>query len=38
MVGLGSAVSVILAILVVLIAVMFVKVFKTDLSQQRGER
>ncbi|MBU2668944.1 sugar ABC transporter permease [Actinoplanes bogorensis] len=36
MVGLGSAVSVILAILVVLIAVMFVKVFKTDLSQQRG--
>jgi multiple sugar transport system permease protein len=29
---------VILAILVVLIAVMFVKVFKTDLSQQRGER
>ncbi|MDI6099575.1 sugar ABC transporter permease [Actinoplanes sp. NEAU-A12] len=38
MVGLGSAVSVILAILVVIIAVMFVKVFKTDLSQQRGER
>ncbi|SDT26127.1 carbohydrate ABC transporter permease [Actinoplanes derwentensis] len=38
MVGLGSAVSVILAILVVLIAVLFVKVFKTDLSQQRGER
>ncbi|GAA1891475.1 carbohydrate ABC transporter permease [Asanoa iriomotensis] len=38
MVGLGSAVSVILAVLVVLIAVMFVKVFKTDLSQQRGDR
>jgi multiple sugar transport system permease protein len=38
MIGLGSAVSVILAILVVLIAVMFVKVFKTDLSQQRGDR
>ncbi|MBM2618394.1 sugar ABC transporter permease [Actinoplanes sp. LDG1-06] len=38
MVGLGSAVSVILAVLVVLIAVMFVKVFKTDLSQQRGDK
>ncbi|GAA2657605.1 carbohydrate ABC transporter permease [Paractinoplanes durhamensis] len=38
MIGLGSAVSVILAILVVLIAVMFVKVFRTDLSQQRGDR
>ena len=38
MIGLGSAVSVILAILVVLIAVLFVKVFKTDLSQQRGDR
>ncbi|WP_433797263.1 carbohydrate ABC transporter permease [Actinoplanes sp. CA-252034] len=38
MIGLGSAVSVILAVLVVLIAVMFVKVFKTDLSQQRGDR
>ncbi|MET0417131.1 MAG: sugar ABC transporter permease [Actinoplanes sp.] len=36
MIGLGSAVSVILAILVVLIAVLFVKVFRTDLSQQRG--
>ncbi len=36
MIGLGSAVSVILAILVVIIAVMFVKLFKTDLSQQRG--
>jgi multiple sugar transport system permease protein len=36
MIGLGSAVSVILAIMVVLIAVMFVKGFRTDLSQQRG--
>jgi multiple sugar transport system permease protein len=36
MIGLGSAVSVILAILVVLIAVLFVKGFRTDLSQQRG--
>ena len=36
MIGLGSAVSVILAILVVLIAVVFIKGFKTDLSQQRG--
>ncbi|PPK95412.1 multiple sugar transport system permease protein [Kineococcus xinjiangensis] len=35
-IGLGSAVSVILAILVVLIAVMFVKGFKTNLSQQKG--
>ncbi|GAA4972903.1 carbohydrate ABC transporter permease [Kineococcus glutinatus] len=35
-IGLGSAVSVILAVLVVLIAVMFVKGFKTNLSQQRG--
>lgn len=33
-IGLGSAVSVILAILVVLIAVMFIKGFKTDLSQR----
>jgi multiple sugar transport system permease protein len=32
----GSAVSVILAILVVLIAILFVKGFKTDLSQQKG--
>jgi multiple sugar transport system permease protein len=38
MIGLGSAVSVILAILVVLIAVLFVKVFNTDLAQARGER
>ena len=36
MIGLGSACSVVLAILVVLIAVLFVKGFKTDLSQQRG--
>ncbi|MEJ5866575.1 sugar ABC transporter permease [Pseudokineococcus sp. 5B2Z-1] len=33
-IGLGSAVSVILAVLVILIAVMFVKGFKTDLSQR----
>jgi multiple sugar transport system permease protein len=33
MIGMGSAVSVILAILVVLIAVLFVKGFKTDLAQ-----
>ena len=38
MIGLGSAVSVILAILVVLIAFLFIKVFRTDLSQARGER
>jgi multiple sugar transport system permease protein len=38
MIGLGSAVSVILAILVVLIAFLFLKVFKTDLSQTRGDR
>ncbi|WP_035856208.1 carbohydrate ABC transporter permease [Cryptosporangium arvum] len=36
MVGLGSAVSVILALLVVLIAFLFIKVFRTDLSQQQG--
>ncbi|WP_409372993.1 carbohydrate ABC transporter permease [Pseudokineococcus marinus] len=35
-VGLGSAISVLLFLLVVLIAVLFVKVFKVDLSQQRG--
>ena len=34
--GLGSAVSVILAVLVVLIAVMFVKGFKTNLAQGRS--
>ncbi|MBB2940879.1 multiple sugar transport system permease protein [Actinoplanes lutulentus] len=38
MIGLGSAVSVILAILVVLIAFLFIKVFRTDLSQARGDR
>jgi multiple sugar transport system permease protein len=37
-IGLGSAVSVILAILVVLIAVLFIKGFKTDLAQARGDR
>lgn len=36
MIGLGSAVSVILAILVVLIAVLFIKGFKTNLAEQRG--
>jgi multiple sugar transport system permease protein len=36
--GLGSAVSVILFILVILIAVIFVKGFRTDLGQVRGER
>ncbi|MFC7534148.1 carbohydrate ABC transporter permease [Actinoplanes sp. GCM10030250] len=38
MIGSGSAVSVILAILVVLIAFLFIKVFRTDLSQARGDR
>jgi multiple sugar transport system permease protein len=37
-IGLGSAVSVILAILVVLIAFVFIKGFKTDLGQVRGDR
>nr|WP_299033212.1 sugar ABC transporter permease [uncultured Pseudokineococcus sp.] len=36
-VGLGSAISVLLFLLVVLIAVTFVKVFKVDLSRQRGD-
>jgi multiple sugar transport system permease protein len=36
--GMGSAVSVLLFLSVVLIAVMFIKGFKTDLSQVRGER
>jgi multiple sugar transport system permease protein len=36
--GLGSAVSVILFILVIVIAVIFVKGFRTDLGQVRGER
>jgi multiple sugar transport system permease protein len=37
-VGLGSAVSVLLFLTVVLIAVVFIKVLKTDLSQVRGDR
>lgn len=37
MIGLGSAVSVILAFLVVAIAVGFIKGFKVDLAQARGE-
>jgi multiple sugar transport system permease protein len=36
--GLGSAVSVLLFIIVIIIAVIFVKGFKTDLGQVRGER
>lgn len=35
-IGLGSAISVLLAIIVVLIAVLFIKGFKTNLGQQRG--
>jgi multiple sugar transport system permease protein len=37
-VGLGSAVSVLLFLTVVLIAFVFITVFKTDLSQVRGDR
>jgi multiple sugar transport system permease protein len=37
-IGLGSAVSVLLFLCVVLIAVGFIKIFKVDLSQARGER
>jgi multiple sugar transport system permease protein len=37
-IGLGSAVSVMLFICVVLISVLFVKGFKVDLSQARGEK
>jgi multiple sugar transport system permease protein len=37
-VGLGSAVSVLLFLSVVLIAVVFIKGFRTDLSQVRGDR
>ena len=37
-VGLGSAVSVLLFLTVVLIAFVFIKVLKTDLSQVRGDR
>jgi multiple sugar transport system permease protein len=36
--GMGSAVSVLLFLSVVIIAVLFVKGFKTDLSQVRGDR
>ena len=36
--GLGSAVSVIMFLLVILIAALFVKGFGADLAQQRGER
>jgi multiple sugar transport system permease protein len=37
-IGLGSAVSVLLFLAVVLIAALFIKGFKVDLSQARGER
>jgi multiple sugar transport system permease protein len=37
-VGLGSAVSVLLFLTVVLIAFVFIKIFRTDLSQVRGDR
>ena len=37
-IGLGSAVSVLLFLCVVLIAVGFIKGFKVDLSQARGEK
>jgi multiple sugar transport system permease protein len=36
--GLGSAVSVLLFLIVIFVAVIFVKGFKTDLGQVRGER
>ncbi len=36
--GMGSAISVLLFLTVVVIAVLFVKGFKTDLSQVRGDR
>jgi multiple sugar transport system permease protein len=36
--GVGSAVSVLLFLTVVLIAILFVKGFKADLGQVRGER
>jgi multiple sugar transport system permease protein len=36
--GLGSAVSVLLFIIVIIIAFIFVKGFRTDLGQVRGER
>ena len=37
LVGLGSALSVLLFLCVVLIAFTFIKLFKVDLSQARGE-
>jgi multiple sugar transport system permease protein len=37
-IGLGSAVSVLLFLLVVLISVMYIKLFKVDLGAARGER
>ncbi|GAB3363032.1 sugar ABC transporter permease [Modestobacter lapidis] len=37
-IGLGSAVSVLLFLVVVLIAFVFIKGFKVDLSQQRGDQ
>jgi multiple sugar transport system permease protein len=37
-IGLGSAVSVLLFLTVVLIAFVFIKLFRTDLSQVRGDR
>jgi len=36
-VGLGSAISVLLFICVVIITVIFIKVFRTDLSRVRGD-
>ena len=36
-IGLGSAVSILLFVCVVIITVIFVKVFRTDLSRVRGE-
>jgi multiple sugar transport system permease protein len=37
-IGLGSAVSVLLFICVILICALFIKGFKVDLSQARGEK
>jgi multiple sugar transport system permease protein len=36
-IGLGSAISVLLFLCVVLICYVFIKLFKTDLSQARGD-
>ena len=36
--GLGSAVSVLIFLIVIFIAFLFVKGFRTDLGQVRGER